>query len=478
MSARRAGRTSVGLHHRLPALIVVAAVLVGLLAASHAGHAFSPSARATRTSVSGPTVPPADAISSSWFCAEGTAIPGGRAQETILVANLGRTSVTATVTVQSTTQPIVTRRFSVPPAAQQRIDLTSLVTAAEPGVIVEVIGGSAVVEHQLQHGSLTTVGPCARQASTDWYFAGGNTGIGAQDTLALYNPFGDDAIVDLTFLTQQGVEAPGQGQAIDVARRSRVSVALQALIPDQDTLAVHVHARSGRLVAEQSVAFDGTNGPTGLSTSLGATGSAGSWTVPTGDAEAGAGATVALANFAGAGTRVTLHVVPDNGTALPTTHVSVPAMGVTPVPLSTIPSGGGYAVSARAGRGGAIVVQLLGTWAATTPGPGAVATLGSTVAASRWAFATGRVTASGAAQLVALNPSRHRRSVRLLVGAAGALTTVSTTSVAGDQRVVLVLPPLVGPDEPVELQADGPVVAGRLILAPSPSASVGVPTLP
>ena len=96
----------------------------------------------------------------------------------------------------------------------------------------------------------------------------------------------------------------------------------------------------------------------------------------------------------------------------------------------------------------------------------------------RDSFATGRATASGAAQLVALNPSRQRRSLRLLVGAAGAITTVSTTSVAGGQRVALVLPPLVGPDELVELQADGPVVAGRLILAPSPSASAGVPTLP
>jgi len=55
---------------------------------------------------------------------------------------------------------------------------------------------------------------------------------GATDTLALFNPFGDDAIVDLTFLTAQGVEAPGQGQAIDVPRRSRVSVALQQPLPD------------------------------------------------------------------------------------------------------------------------------------------------------------------------------------------------------------------------------------------------------
>jgi len=478
VTARRAGRPSVGLSHRLPVLLVVALVLLVLVAASHAGHTFEASAHATAAPVSGPTVPPADAISSSWFCAEGTAIAGGRAQETLLVANLGRSPLTATVTVQPTTQPIVTRQFSVPAAAQQRIDVTSLVTAAEPGAIVEVLGGAAVVEHELQHGSQTAVGPCARQAAPDWYFAGGDTGIGATDTLALFNPFGDDAIVDLTFLTAQGVEAPGQGQAIDVPRRSRVSVALQQLIPDQDALAVHVHARSGRLVAEQSVSFDGTNGLTGFSTALGATGTATTWRVPTGDAETGAGATIALANFAGSGARVDVHVVLDSGASLPTIHASVPAMGVTPVPLSTIPSGGGYSLSARASRGGAVVPQLLGTWSSATPGPGSVSTLGTTVTASRWAFATGRLSGSSAAQLVALNPSRRRRSVRLLAGAAGVLTTVTTMSVAGGQRVVVPLPASVGPDQVVVLQSDGPVAVGRLILVPSPSASAGVPSLP
>jgi hypothetical protein len=478
VTARRAGRTSAGVPRRLAVLVVVGVAVVGLAAASHAGRGFTASAPAAATAVSGPTVPPADAISSSWFCAEGTAIPGGRAQETVLVANLGRSPVAATVTVEPGSQPVVTRRFSIPAAAQQRIDVTSLVTAAEPGVTVEVLGGAAVVEHELQHGPQTAVGPCARQAAPDWYLAGGDTGVGADDTLALFNPFGDDAIVDLTFLTEQGVEAPGAGQAIDVPRRSRISVSLQQLVPDQDALAVHVHARSGRLVAEQSVSFDGTNGLTGLSTTLGATGTAATWRVPTGDAETGAGATLALANFGGSGTRVDVRVVLDRGATLPTMHVSVPAMGVTPLPLGTIPSGGGYAVTAHATRSGAIVLQLLGTWSAATSGPGSVATLGTAVTASRWAFATGRLTATGAAQLVAMNPSRHPRSVRLLAGAAGAITTVTAMTVAGGQRVVLALPPSVGPDQPVVLAADGPVAAGRLILAPSPSATAGIPSLP
>jgi len=68
--------------------------------------------------------------------------------------------------------------------------------------------------------------------------------------------------------------------------------------------------------------------------------------------------------------------------------------------------------------------------------------------------------------------------VRLLAGAAGVLTTVTTMSVAGGQRVVVPLPASVGPDQVVVLQSDGPVAVGRLILVPSPSASAGVPSLP
>ena len=93
---------------------------------------------------------------------------------------------------------------------------------------------------------------------TDWYFAGGTTVRGTQQFLALFDPFGDDAIVDVSFVTDTGVLEPAQVQGLVVARRSRLSVPVHDLVPRQGLVAVHVHARTGRIVAERSMAFDGT----------------------------------------------------------------------------------------------------------------------------------------------------------------------------------------------------------------------------
>ena len=473
MSARRAATGRRG-----PAIVAVLAVVAGLVVVSHAGRGFTPSVRVTAVPVAGPTVPPAVDISSSWFCAEGTAVTGGRADETVIVANLAHRAVTATIAVVSTDQPLTSRKFSVAAAAQLRIDVASVLSVAEPGVVVEVLGGPVVVEHEVRHRAQTAVGPCARQAAPDWYFSAGATGPGAEDWLALFNPFGDDAIVDLTFLTASGVQAPGQGQAIDVPRRSRVSVPLHQLVPDQSVLATHVHARTGRLVAEQSLIFDGTNGVTGIATTLGATGTAAAWRVPTGDAEAGATASLTLANFGNADTRVDVHVVLDSQATLPTMHVAVPSMSVETVPLSTIPAGGGYAVTLRTPRARPVLAQLLEVWGPPAPIVGVTATLGSTSTATQWAFATGRVAATGDAQLVAFNPSRQSRTVQVLAGADGRLRRSATTTAPPGQRVVVPLAADVGPDQVLVLTADGPVAAGRLILGPSPSASAGVPALP
>ena len=104
---------------------------------------------------------------------------------------------------------------------------------------------------------------------------------------------------------------------MEVPRRSRVSLALHVIVPDHDVLAFHVHARIGRLVAEQSIDTDGTNGPAGLTTTLGAAAPATTWRFPTLDAQSGTAATLSIANFANAGTKATLGYTLDQHATLP-----------------------------------------------------------------------------------------------------------------------------------------------------------------
>jgi Family of unknown function (DUF5719) len=478
MTARRA--TSVA---RLPALVAVAAIVVGLVAADRAGHTAAPSIRAAARPVSGSSVPPADAISSTWFCAEGTSSPGGRADETIIVANLARKPVTAAITVLTGSDHApASRTVPVPALGQRRVVVSSIIADAEPGVVVEVPSGSVAVEHELQRGSATTIGACARQSASSWYFAGADTSRGAEDWLALFNPFGDDAIVDLTFLTPDGVQAPGPAQALVVPRRSRVSVAVHDLILRQSPLAIQVHARTGRLVAEQSLRYDGTDGRLGLATALGSTGFARHWTVPTGVGDTGTTANVAIANFVNRGTTVNVSVTLDGSQSLPRQRVTIPSMGVTQVGLSQrVPPGSGFSVIVDAGHQTPVVVELLEQWAPPATVSGTATTFGSTVSASRWAFAAGRVDDSGDSQLVALNVSKRSLTVELLAYTAGNPNSPSSAlaqAVGPGKRVVFDLSQNgVGADQVLVLKADGPIVAGRAVLSPNPGLSLGLPEL-
>src|SRR5207248_1905154 len=139
-------------------------------------------------------------------------------------------------------------------------------------------------------------------AASDWYFANGTTDKGAQQYLVLLDPFGDDAVVDVTFLTNDGVQEPDALQGLSVPRRSRITIAVHDEVPRQRDVAVHVHARTGRIVAERSQIFDGTASSgevarKGIALSLGATAPSRAWYFPGATTDDGASASVAVANF-------------------------------------------------------------------------------------------------------------------------------------------------------------------------------------
>ena len=112
------------------------------------------------------------------------------------------------------------------------------------------------MSHVLEHGGDVAVESCTRTAAADWYFASGTTVEGSQQDLLLFNPFGDDAIVDVSFVTDTGAQEPSALQALVVPRRSRVTIPVQDSVLRQTRVAAHVHARTGRIVAEQTQTFD------------------------------------------------------------------------------------------------------------------------------------------------------------------------------------------------------------------------------
>jgi hypothetical protein len=465
---------------RVPALIALILVFAGAVVVQQRATSTTTLARAHREPIDGPSVPNRGAISAAWYCAEGTSTTDGRATETVIIGNLAKHPIDVQLSVMAGEEGAKERSFTVDTLAQRRIRVADVLESAEPGVVVEVFGGQAVVEHELRGNDDVAVGPCTRQASAHWYLADGSTDRGAESWLALFNPFGDDAIVDVRFLTDGGVQTPEQGQALVVPRRSRVSLAIHDLVRRQPDVAIEVVARAGRVVAEQSQRFDGTDTRKGIAVSLGVTGAAPRWRVPSGSAEQGSSQSVSVANFGQRPTRVDVQVVNERGTAGQPEQIDVPGGGVVRVDLSDkVATGTSYAIDVKSDGGVPIVVEAFGAWATPSPVTGVASTPASVTTARRWAFAVGRLDDDQDAVISVWNVGKRPITVQLYAYTAGdpnSPTSAPAAAVPPGERASFSLAERdIRPDQVLVIGADGPVVVGRQVTGGGVSLAPGIP---
>jgi hypothetical protein len=471
MSERR-GRTGSRIR-RTPILVALALVLVAAIVFQERDTTGAAGASAVRATAASPAVPESDALSTSWFCAEGTSTPDGRADETVLVASVADTEVEATVTVMAGAAAApVSRTLHLAPREEQRVRVADLAQAAEPGVVVEVTGGPAAVAHEIRAFGDVATEPCARSASTRWYFAAGTTLRGAQQYVSLFNPFGDDAVVDLTFVTDSGVQEPDDAQAVIVSRRSRVSVPVHDLVPRQRDVAVQVVARSGRVVAERSQLFDGTASDGeivrhGVALSLGAQQAERSWYVANGTRTGSASAMVGVANFGNVATTAEVSVVLEGDLALPAQSVPVSARSVAMVDVTQgVPADTDYAVVVRArdaeGHSPPVVAEMLQWWPDESPTTGVATSMGSTRPARRWVIALPSGAVDGVVTVV--NVGTEPLTAGLLVLDAGDTTgppSEPERAVDADRFRTFVLDDLdAGGDHVLVVTTDRPSVVG------------------
>jgi len=416
---------------RWPILLALAAIVVAAIVFDQRESAHPASATVEGASVVGAAVPSPRALSTSWYCAEGTSTPDGRADETVDVASVSDARITATVTVlPGGTSAPVSRTLQLEPREEQHVHVADLVASPEPAVVVEVVGGQAVVAHEITAEGDVATEPCARGASSDWYFANGTTLKGATQYLVLFDPFGDDAVVDVSFVTDDGVQQPDALQGLSVPRRSRVSIAIQDSVPRQREVAIHVHARTGRVVAERSQMFDGTASEGevarhGVALSLGADAPSRSWYFPEGTTADGATSTLAVANFGDTSTSVSVGVSLEGSQTFAAQSVDVPARSVTSVNLATgVPAGSQYAVTVTSGdaegRGAPVVAELLSWWPDASSSTGVASTMGSTRLARRWVVPQPSARVDGI--VTVLNPGGSAASAAMLVYTAGDTT--------------------------------------------------------
>ena len=230
------------------------------------------------------SVSPLNSESSSWYC--NWYLPGqsGLTGAVVLLANTSSKELTASVkTYLGNTQQ--GRSLKIPPHSFLRYPETVTPTVQFGAVSFVANGGGTVAEMEItgQHG--TAVSPCNSSPSAEWVALGSNTLPGSASGISIFNPFGQDAVVDVSMSSGLQKFAPGPLQGLVIAPYSSNNIDLTQYFSGQSHVAVSVKSRIGRVVLSGIVQRN-SNGDAGLAALATFPASASQWSFPVGELSA------------------------------------------------------------------------------------------------------------------------------------------------------------------------------------------------
>jgi hypothetical protein len=440
---------------RLTAFVVLLGVVAGGLVLDAADDDDpDPTPEPVVAGVAMPAATPAGTLSSTWYCAGGTATDDGFADHVIVLSNPTDTPRRALVSVltggfapppaapdtsaggatSTTAAPTSTTTTAPPPAAPapapvevpafSRVGLTlrELVKAPLASAIVEVEGGEIAVEHQittLAEGGGRATAPCSSTAAPTWSFPWGVTERGARELLVFMNPFPDDATVTIDFATDEGTRQTLRFQNFVVPGRSVVGAYIDQDVTRKSQVSAHVQVGSGRVVVDRIQTFDGTNPRLeGITLGLGAPVPAGMWVFPAGVLGEGATEQVVVFNPTDEVAEVEVEVRLDdpatNGvpepfevTVSPHRYAIVdlhePDLEVTEATPRRIPDDVNHSIIVRSLNGVAVTAEKVLTRSEPQSNLGVGVTLGSPLAASEWLLPAGGISEERSENITVFN---------------------------------------------------------------------------
>ena len=449
---------------RGPALIAIVALLLGGVvvdAVVHEPKAAKASARPVM-----PTAGPDSALSSTWYCPLATADKAGQASGTVVVSNPTRHRLNGALTLFTVQGKPVKVDLSVPALSRTSVREADHVQAPFVAAQVDLDGGNAVVE-QVVSGSLgDSITACASRASTQWYFAEGNTSKDAVLLLSLFNPFPDDAIVDLSFTTDQGRAVPDAFQGLVVPGHAMLVVNIGDHVRRRDEVSTTVSARSGRVIAGKIQTFSG-GGHKGIALALGAPQLGKAWYFPDGFVTEGVTEKFHIYNPGSKEAEVQLSFALEQGAAEPFDITVPPASRytLTASSESRIPKGDAHAVTAESTNGVPVVVERTVDSLSPAPRQGYTDIVGAQATATDWVLAAGGTTETFDEWVIVVNTSRRTAHVDFTALANGQTLAIDglqdQTIPPGQRRGFRIGDHIKRPDLPMTIQSTTPVVVER-----------------
>jgi hypothetical protein len=430
---------------RLPVIIgLVAVIMLFALVDRQRGTRAAP---ATALVQAMPVAAPTTALSSSWFCAGAFGRPTGVADGQLVVANSTTRPVSGTATLVSSQGTIAIVPVNVGPLDRTVLSESPVVPPNPPsgspapapsfvGAIVTLNGGGAAVEQVISGDQGLTATPCGTSGSDHWYFADGTTQEGASLVVSLLNPYPEDAIADLSFTTEQGVEAPNDFQGIVVPAGGIAGVDVGSHLRRRDQVATTVSTRAGRVVAWKTMAIKAPSAISqaatqlsgltaagvqpsrapGLTLVLGTLSAGTTWWWPDGVAADGVIERYQIYNPGQKEADVSLGLALDQGSADPFTIKVLPRGTATIVSNNEprVPKGVGHAAALVSTNGIGVVAERTIDAVAPSPRDGLAELMGSRLTSPRWLLPAGSATPALDEWVTFFNPGRNSVSVSVV----------------------------------------------------------------
>ncbi len=410
---------------RIPAIVIICGALIALVVADLDPPTEERPAFGLVTASPMPSADATDALSSTWFCAAGGASEDEGTAVAVIVANASATDRTGTVAWHTGAAVPTIIPIEVPALGSVEVDAADAVSAGVVSAVVELDGGEVGVEHRLRTERGIDVAPCASSASPTWYFANGTTARDASQRLVLFNPFADDAVVDLSFSTSEGRDEPAALQGFPIPSGTTRVVELTEVVRRRDVTATSVVARRGRIVVDRVQSFDGSEERTGLALTLGAPAPAEVWTFPEGYYTAGLTERWHLYNPSDVEALASLEITPGDGTLPEPVDLTIPPFGqvtVEAAELGRVEPNVGHHSTVRSLDGVAIVAERSLDARAPAPRQGWASALGSPLTARSWLLPAG-------------GPSEELDQYIVIANTGAEPVTVDIVGLVGGQRL-------------------------------------------
>jgi hypothetical protein len=164
------------------------------------------------------------------------------------VVSLADATVDFTFPVVAPGEPADTATLGVAGRGAALLTLSEVAQRGDSPGFAEFAGGPAAVSVGVMGEGVLAADACVWSGSRVWHFPGGSTMPGEHLTLRVFNPFPEPAKVNVTAVSDIGLEALGDLQSLPVGARSWRDVSFESLLRQRQNLVVTVTAVDGLVV--------------------------------------------------------------------------------------------------------------------------------------------------------------------------------------------------------------------------------------